>query len=125
MLSVANLRLLSKLCFLQRKCDSLSKSSCLHRISIRCSEVAFAAKIMVPAAKHFLLPNYAADSEPIFVAEVCNLQRTSFRCRTVRPAANQFSLLNCVASSKLVSLPIFYNRPPGINDLNACNNFIV
>jgi hypothetical protein len=72
-LFVANLRLLSKLCFLQRKCDSLPKSSCLHRISICCSEVAFAAKIMVPAAKHFSLSNYAAGSEPIFSAEVCDL----------------------------------------------------
>jgi len=80
---------------------------------------------MVPATKHFLLLNYVADSEPVFAAEVCGLQRTSFRCRTVWPAANQFSLLNCVANSKSVSLLIFYNGPPSINDLNACNNFIV
>jgi hypothetical protein len=30
-----------------------------------------------------------------------------------------------VANDESVSLPIFCNKPPGRNDLNACNNFIV
>jgi hypothetical protein len=74
--------------------------------------VAFAAEIVVPETKQFPLPNCAADSEPIFTADVCGLQRTSFHCQTIWPTANQFLLLNCVACSESVLLPIFYNRPP-------------
>jgi hypothetical protein len=44
--------------------------------------------------------------------ECCSLQRTSFCCQTVRPAASQFSLL--ISTIGL----------PGENDSNACNNFI-
>ena len=43
-LSVTNQRLLSKLCCLQRKCDSPLKSSCLQRISIRSKNVLAATK---------------------------------------------------------------------------------
>jgi len=80
------------------------ETSCLQRISIRClkcvgcSEVAFASEI-------------GACSETVFAVELCGLQRTSFHCRTIRPTKNQFSMLNCVTSSKSVSLSIFYNRP--------------
>ena len=118
-LSAANLQSLLKSCCLQQKCDSLPKSSCLQRIRIRCqkrvgcSEVAFAAEIMVPATKQFSLPNCAAGSEPVFAAEVCGLQWTSFRYWTVRPTTNQFLLLNCVASSESVSLSIFFNSRGG------------
>jgi hypothetical protein len=67
-LSAANQHLLSKLCCLQRKCDSLLKSSCLQRISIRYqklvgySEVAFAAEIEVPVAKQFSVSNCGAPA---------------------------------------------------------------
>jgi hypothetical protein len=67
-LAVANQRLLSKLCCLQRKCDSLPKLSCLQRISIRCrkrvgcNDKAFATKIEVPVVKKFSLPNCAAPA---------------------------------------------------------------
>jgi hypothetical protein len=119
-------------CVLQRICDSLLKLSCLQQISIRwrkcvcCKELAFAAesvlftmnlwfaaelcglletsfhcRIVWPAVKQFLLPNYVACSEPVFVAKLCGLQRNSFRC--------WFSTID----------------PPGRNDLNACNNFII
>jgi hypothetical protein len=58
--------------------------SCLQRIIIRYqkhvgySKVAFAAKIVAPAVKLFSLPNWAACSEPVFAAELRNLQRTIF-----------------------------------------------
>jgi hypothetical protein len=43
-----------------------------------------------------------AYNEPIFAVELCGLQRTSFYCRIVVSAANQFSLLNCGADSESV-----------------------
>jgi hypothetical protein len=130
-LSAANLQSLLKSCCLQQKCDSLPKSSCLQRIRIRCqkrvgcSEVAFAAEIMVPATKQFRcqivrpaanqfsLPKCAACSELVFATELYDLQRISFCYWIVWPAANQF---RCRFSS--------IDRG-GRNDLNACNNFIV
>ena len=95
------------------------ETSCLQRISIRClkcvgcSEVAFASEIVVPAAKQFSLSNCAACSEPVFTVELYGLQRINFRCWIVWPVANQF---RCRFSTI---------DPPGRNDLNACNNFIV
>ena len=85
----------------------LPKLSCLQRINIhwwKCvgySKVAFAAEIKVSAAKQFPLPNCVACSESVFTVELCGKQRTSFRC--------WFSTIDS----------------PVINDLNACNNFIV
>jgi hypothetical protein len=38
----------------------------------------------------------------VFVAELCSQQRTSFHCRSVWPAANQFSLPKCVACSESI-----------------------
>ena len=97
---------LPKLSWLQRNCDSLPKLSCLLRVSICCwncgasSETAFAAEL-------------AAYSETVVSAELGSLQRTSSRCRSGLPTANQFSL------------PISTISLLGINDLNASNNFIV
>jgi len=94
--SATNLCSLLKLCCLQQKCDSLSKSSCLQQISIRCqkhvdySEVAFTVEIVISTAKQFSLPNCAAGSELVFVVKVCGLQRTSFHYWIVWPMTNQF-----------------------------------
>jgi hypothetical protein len=64
------------------------------------------------AADQFLLPNWAACSEPVFAAELRSLQRTSFCCRIAQPAANQFSLVKCPAYSESVFTVDFYNQPP-------------
>ena len=63
---------------------------CRNRVA--CSELAFATKsvlaatkgafateIVVPAAKQFSLLNCGADNEPVFVAELYDLHRISFR----------------------------------------------
>jgi hypothetical protein len=97
---------LLKLYCLQWICDSLLELSYLQQISIRCrkrvgcNEVAFAVKIVAPARKHFLLPNCAAYSEPVFAVELYSLP-------------NQVSLL-----ISIISLLVR-------NDSNVCNNFIV
>jgi hypothetical protein len=120
--------LLPKLCCLQRiyvrsrNCVVSSRSVIRCRNRVTCSELVFATKSVLAAAKWHLLP------------KLWCLKRNNFRCRIVWPTTNQFSLPMCAASSELVSLPnymaysesvfaaelcglhllpIFYNRPPG------------
>jgi hypothetical protein len=99
--------------------DSLPELSFLQWISIRCrkrvgcSKVTFAAEIVASATKQFSLLNCVGGSEPVFAAELCSPQRTSFHCWIVRHAASQSSL------------PISTIDLSSWNGSNACNNFIV
>jgi hypothetical protein len=98
---------LVKLYWLQWICDSLLELSSLQRISICCWKTCWLQRSRIRCQ------NYSTSSETVFTAELCSLQRTSFRCRIVQPAASQFLL-----SISTIGLP-------GRNDSNACNNFIV
>jgi hypothetical protein len=80
---------------------------------IRCRNWVIYSELAFAAAKYHSLPKLCANSEIVFVAAVCSLQRTSFQSRTVQPAANQF-----VLSISIIGLP-------SRNDSNVCNNFIV
>jgi len=104
MLSAVNQRSLLKLCYLQRtnvrcrKCVVCSKSAFVAEVMLS----AFAAEVLLPAVKHFF-----------FTIELCGLQWNSFRCRIGWLAANLFRCRFSTIDS------------PGINDLSACNNFIL
>jgi len=73
-------------------CDSLSKLSCLLRVT-------FAAEIVAPAAKEFSLPNWLRAAK-------------QFSLPNWLRAAKQFSLLNWAACSEPVLAADFYNKPP-------------
>jgi hypothetical protein len=106
-LSAANQCSLPKVCVLQRisircrSCVVCSKSVIRCWNWVACGELAFTVKSALAATKWHSLP------------KLRRLQWNSFHCRIVQPTAKQFSLPNCAARGKLVSLPIFYNRPPG------------
>jgi len=84
-LSIANQRSLSKLCFLQR-------------ISVRCW-------IVLSVANEFSLPNCVVSNELVFAAKLCCLQRINFRCRIVLSATNQLHYRIVLSQAEQFLLP--------------------
>jgi hypothetical protein len=105
-LSAANLKFAAEIELFAANVNSLSNSVFYSEIVSRCGGCIVCNEFVTRCR------NWVVCSELAFTAEIVRQQRTSFRCQTVQPAANQFSL------------PIFTIGLPDINDSNACNNFI-
>jgi len=77
---------LPKLSWLQQNCDSLSKLSCLLRVSICCQNCGASSETVVAAelaacSETVLAVELAACSETVLAAELGSLQRTISRCQ--------------------------------------------
>jgi hypothetical protein len=125
---------------LQQNCDSLPKLSCLQRISIHCwkwvccsefrihywsdvvcSEFVIRYRSSIVCSEIMIrCQNWGACSETVFVAELCSLQRNSFRCRIVQPAAKQFLLLNYAAYSEPVFATKLFGRNESVFAAESC-----
>jgi hypothetical protein len=104
----SELAFVAKLCILQRICDSLPKLSCLQWISIRCRIVCFYSESVIRCRSCIVCSEFVTR---FWNWVVCS--EVAFAVEIVAPAANQFSL------------PISTIGLPGIDDLNASNNFMV
>jgi len=107
-------------CVVCSESSSLSKLCCLQWISVRCWSCVVCSGSVIRWRNRV-----TCSAISICCQKRVGCSEVAFAVEIEVPAANQFSLSNCVANNESISLSIFYNSPPGINDLNAYNNFIV